>query len=337
MRNNELTISWGTLWKVLFMLALGALIFVTKKILLAFLLSIVISSALDPIVSWLSKKGIPRLVGTLIVFIAMGGIIAVVLYAIIPLALLELTNLLENFAEVTGNLLGISAPALDFFGIDGSSIKGLESLVLKGGSSLLGTASSLLGGLALMLAILILSFYLTVGRDGVERFLRSIIPAKYEEGVLNIYDRIRKRIGKWLQIQLFLSLMMGVAVFIGLWILGVKYNLILAVFAAIFELIPIVGPIFAGALAVLVAVSDSFALAIYTLILFLVIQQLESYVIVPVVLKRAVGLHPVVIILSLMLGAEIAGVVGLILAVPAAFLVEEIIDDLASRRKKPSG
>jgi predicted PurR-regulated permease PerM len=128
--------------------------------------------------------------------------------------------------------------------------------------------------------------------------------------------------------------MIGVAAFIGLWILGVKYSLVLAILAAVFELVPVVGPIFAGAMAVLVALSDSVTLGIYTMSMFLIIQQMESSVVVPVVMRRAVGLHPVVIILALLIGAKIAGFIGIILAIPTAFLVEEIIENYTLSRKR---
>jgi len=265
---------------------------------------------------------------------AFGGIIAFIVYALVPLAVIELNNLVLNFNEIATSFFGTSSDVLSFFGIERTDVNEINGVFNKNTSTLLGTASKLLGGVALIFAVFILSFYLTVSRDGVEKFLRSIIPQKYEDGVLDVYSKVRKRIGRWLQIQLFLSLMIGFAVFIGLWILGVKYSLVLAILAAVFELIPAVGPIFAGSLAILVALSDSFLLAFYVFLMFVLIQQLENYVVVPVVLKKTIGLHPVVIILSLMIGVKVAGFVGLVLAVPAAFLVEEIIENLASRRKK---
>ncbi len=332
----SVTVSWTTLWRIFFMLVLAVVLYLAKDILLAFLLAIVISTALDPLVSLLEKKSIPRIIGTLLVFIMFGGLFAVLIYTVVPLAILESSKLLDNIGGLASSIFGASSQRVQMLQSVNQNLNNIGYLLLSGGGSILDAATALIGGAALVISIFVLSFYLTIGRDGVERFLRSVIPEQYEESVLNIYERVRRRTGRWFQVQLFLSLMMGCAVFIGLWILGVKYSLVLAILAAFFELVPIVGPIFAGSVAVLIALSDSLILGIYTLLMFLVIQQIESHIIIPVVMRRSVGLHPVVVIVSLLIGAQVAGFTGFILAIPAAFLTEEIIDDLASRRRKPS-
>jgi len=179
-------------------------------------------------------------------------------------------------------------------------------------------------------ATLVMSFYLTASRDGVKKFLVAIFPDAMETKVISIYNRTKARIGKWFQAQLFLSLIVGLLVFVGLSLLGVKYILVLAVIAGLLEIVPIVGPIFAGALAVSIALTESLPLAIYTLILFLVIQQLENNVLVPLVMRRRTGVHPVMIMVSILAGAQIAGLVGIMLAVPAAVFVQEMADEWMS-------
>lgn len=335
MERLSVSVSWITLWRIFFMVALASIFYAAKDILLSFLLALVLSTALDPFVSWFERKRLPRIIGTLIIFILFGGLFALLLYTIIPLALLEFNNLLKNLGGVTASLFGSSSQrGAQVLRLLNQNLENIGAILLSGGGSVLDAAALLIGGATLVLSVFILSFYLTVSRDGVEKFLISITPEQYEEAVLKVYERVRYRTGRWFQTQIFLSLMMGVAVFIGLWILGVKYSLILAVLAAVFELVPIVGPIFAGAIAVLVALADSALLGVYTLLMFLIIQQMESSVVVPVVMKRAVGLHPAVIILALLIGAKIAGFVGIILAIPTAFLAEEIIESYAAGRKR---
>ena len=94
------------------------------------------------------------------------------------------------------------------------------------------------------------------------------------------------------------------------------------------------GPIFAGSIAVLVALADSPMLALYTLLIFVVIQQMESQLVVPVVMRRAIGVHPVVILMSLLLGAKLAGFLGLIIAVPTAVILQEFLDDWSLRKMR---
>ena len=117
-------------------------------------------------------------------------------------------------------------------------------------------------------------------------------------------------------------------VFSGLWILGVKYSLILAIFAAVFELVPVVGPVFAGSLAVVAGLSQSINLGIYVLLFFLVIQQLENNFIVPQVMKRAVGLNPVIIILAVSVGGKLLGIPGALLAVPIVVVIQIVVEEV---------
>jgi predicted PurR-regulated permease PerM len=138
---------------------------------------------------------------------------------------------------------------------------------------------------------------------------------------------VRRKISLWFRGQLLLSLIIGLAVFIGLWILGVKYSLVLGIAAGLFELIPYVGPIFSGSMAVLFALTESVTLGMYALILFIVIQQIESHLLIPTVMGRTTNLNPVIVLVSLLMGGKIFGLIGVILAVPLAVLVQEMLRD----------
>ena len=333
MDSKGITISWGTLWRVLMMIALTAVLFIARDILVALFLAIVISSALDPLVTWLEKRKIPRILGTLALYILLIFFIALLAYAIIPIALAEFNTLLGSVGKYSGTVFEF----IDTSGLIESinqSLAKVTNLLLSGSTSLLDIGTRFLGGLTATLSVFVLSFYLTVGRDGVERFLITVLPAVYEQKILDLYGRIRKKIGRWLGGQIVLSVGVGLITFIGLWILGVKYSLILGILAGIFELVPYVGPIFSGSISVLVGLSNSLSLAFYVLILFIIIQQLENHVLVPAVTNLTTSLEPVVILISLLIGAQVFGFVGLILAVPAAVLLQEIINDWSAAKAR---
>ena len=184
---------------------------------------------------------------------------------------------------------------------------------------------------------MILAFYLTVGQDGVERFLVAVLPAAYEDTAIDLYLKTRNKIGHWLKGQVLLSLVVGFIVFLGLSLLGVKYALLLGILAGLFEIVPFVGPIFSGGIAVLVAMSGSLALAGYTLILFVVIQQLENGVLVPLVMNYTTKINPTVLLIALLIGSKAFGFTGLILAVPAAVFFQEVVNAWAVSKKKRRG
>jgi len=316
---------------LLFVLAL----FWARQALIILFLAIVISSSIDGLVSWLQRKKIPRIFGTLLIFLVALTILALLLYTLIPIAIFELQSLLGNLKKIEIPIFG----ALDisqFVGIDKylGNLGNLADVLFSGGASFLNIVAAVFGNLALIIATLILSFYLTVNRAGVEKFLRIILPIIYEDYIVGIYLRARKKMGRWLQGQILLMLVVGAATTIGLWILGVKYSLILGILAGVLEIVPIVGPIFSGTIAFLVAISESWILGLYVIILFLVIQQAESHLLIPLIMRKTVGISPVVVVIALLAGSQIAGLVGIILAVPTAVVLQEVIEDWERKKLK---
>ncbi|PIU98827.1 hypothetical protein COS60_00935, partial [Candidatus Wolfebacteria bacterium CG03_land_8_20_14_0_80_39_317] len=297
--SNE--ISWTTLWRIFLMLLFVLALFWARQALIILFLAIVISSSIDGLVSWLQRKKIPRIFGTLLIFLVALTILALLLYTLIPIAIFELQSLLGNLKKIEIPIFG----ALDisqFVGIDKylGNLGNLADVLFSGGASFLNIVAAVFGNLALIIVTLILSFYLTVNRAGVEKFLRIILPIIYEDYIVGIYLRARKKMGRWLQGQILLMLVVGAATTIGLWILGVKYSLILGILAGVLEIVPIVGPIFSGTIAFLVAISESWILGLYVIILFLVIQQAESHLLIPLIMRKTVGISPVVVVIALL-------------------------------------
>lgn len=338
MKDNQISleISWNSLWRVVAIIILISFLFFAKNVIVGVILAIVISSAIDPMVSFLERKKIPRILGTLGIFIVVITVLAMVLYTVVPIALSELNILINHLSEIDAPILGVKE-ASEIIRAFNESIGKLANLLISGSTSMLYAVSNFLGGLALTFSVFVLSFYLTVDRDGVENFLKSILPPGYEDLVLNIYFKTRKKIGKWLQGQIFLSLSIGFSVFLGLWLLGVKYSLILGILAGFLEIIPYVGPILAGAIAFLMGISQSFMMGVWVLILFLVIQQLEGQLLIPIFMKMTTDLHPAVVLVSLLIGGELLGFVGLILAVPAAVLAQEMLNHWSTLKLKQKG
>jgi len=331
--SNE--ISWTTLWRIFLMLLFVLALFWARQALIILFLAIVISSSIDGLVSWLQRKKIPRIFGTLLIFLVALTILALLLYTLIPIAIFELQSLLGNLKKIEIPIFG----ALDisqFVGIDKylGNLGNLADVLFSGGASFLNIVAAVFGNLALIITTLILSFYLTVNRAGVEKFLRIILPIIYEDYIVGIYLRARKKMGRWLQGQILLMLVVGAATTIGLWILGVKYSLILGILAGVLEIVPIVGPIFSGTIAFLVAISESWILGLYVIILFLVIQQAESHLLIPLIMRKTVGISPVVVVIALLAGSQIAGLVGIILAVPTAVVLQEVIEDWGRKKLK---
>lgn len=333
MEHKTIEITWSSLWKIFFMLVLTVALFLAREILLLVFLAIVISSALDAPVTFFQNRKIPRIFGTLFLFLAIFGVLAAVLYVIIPVSIIELKGFMESLRGLKIPVIGsLDAPHLAQKLNKG--FDGLTDVLFSGGVSVIDAAASIFGNIIMTIAVFVLSFYLTIDRSGVEKFLRAILPINQEEEVIDIYYRVRKRLGLWLRGQFVLMIAIGLSFFLGLWFLGVKYSLILGLLAGILEIVPIAGPVFAGALAFLAAVSQSFALGLYTLIFFFIIQQIESHFLVPFVMKKTVGINPVIVVIAILAGSQIAGFVGVILAVPTAVIFQEMLADWEKQKMK---
>jgi predicted PurR-regulated permease PerM len=176
---------------------------------------------------------------------------------------------------------------------------------------------------------LVLSFYFAVQERGIDDFLRIITPTRRHTYILDLWKRAQHKIGRWLQGQLLLSLIVGVMLFIGLVLMDVRYALLLALVAAVLELIPVFGSILAAVPAVAIAFIDVGTMkALWVIVLYIVVNQIEGNVIYPWVVQKVVGVPPLVVILAIIAGFQLAGFLGVLIAVPIAAAVQEWVGDV---------
>ncbi len=328
-------ITWTTLWKILFFIVLVAIMYQGRQILLGLFLAIIISSALEGLISLLERIGLPRSVSVIFIFLIIVFLVVLVVYSLAPLVIVELNSIFT--AGNGGSATGIGA-------ILGSKISGsISNVVSQFSSNFFASSSSpfdlfsnAIGSVGLAVAVILSSFYLSLSKDGVERFIKVVIPPDYEAVTLDIYERSRRLIGTWARTQILLTLIFGFTVWAGLSLLGVKYALLIGAIAGVFELVPFVGPFLSGAIAVIAALTTSTSLAIYTLIFFVIAEQFEANVLVPVLNQQIVGIHPVIVIVALLMGAEIGGILGIVIAVPAAGIFQEVVQQWSIRKRTPA-
>ncbi len=334
MEKRVVQISWAALWRVFIFLLLAIVLFMGRNLILALFLALVVSSGLEPLISFLEKRRIPRTLAVIAIFLAGALFLALLVYFIIPFILVDVSTLLSgNNQLLIGRILSPLKGTAAGNSVS-SALNQIAGQYLSQNSSPLDFFSQALGGAVLGVTVLISSFYLSLTSDGVERFIRAVFPGHADTRVLKIYHRARRKIGFWFQSQLFLTLIMSLLVWIALAVLGVKHAFVLGIIAGILELMPFVGPIISGALAVLIAITTSATLGFYTLLVFLVIQQFEGHFLVPLVTKRAVDLHPVIVIISLLIGLEINGILGALVAVPLAAVLQEIVEARAAESER---
>lgn len=341
----SITITAGAIIKIIFLLLMLYFAFIIKDLLLVLLASVVIASSVEPGTKWLMKRKLPRIISVMTIYIGVILIITTLLYYFIPPLVSDTSQLvnqlpqyLEELTISAGEFNSIPA-AQEFLGGLTDSFKDVDFLSSFGSNvsgatfGFLTTASAVFGGVMSFLLIIVLSFYLAVQEDGVANFLRIIVPIQYEKYILDLWKRSQRKIGLWMQGQLILGVIIGVLTYLGLSILGVENALLLAVVAALFELIPVFGPILAAVPAAAFGfLQGGLTLGFLIIGLYVIIQQFESQLIHPLVVKKIIGIPALIAIVALIIGAQIAGFLGIILSVPLAAVLMEYLGDVEKNK-----
>ena len=335
MNNSQtINISTSTVFRIILIILGLVFLYLIRDILIIVFLSVVIAAAINGPVSWLQRHKIHRLLGVIFIYLSVLLLVGLIVTLIFPPLSEQIKQLAAHFPEITGKI-GLSVQ--EWYGhyqAQGDLQGFLDNLgnkLAQAASSVFATTISFFGGLFSAVIILVISFYLAVQEKGAKKFLISLTPEEHQSYISDLIGRIEGKIGGWLRGQLLLMLIIGCLTFIGLYFLGIKYVLILALIAAILEIIPYIGPIIAAIPAVILAFFQAPFLALLVLLLYIVIQQLENYIIAPQVMRKTVGLNPIVIIIVMLIGAKLAGVLGLILAVPLAAAVAEFLKDFQKK------
>ncbi len=331
----------GSIVKVISIVILFALIFVLRDLVLVLLMSIVIASAIEPATQWFVKRKIPRLFAVIIIYVILFAcLVGIVFFLLLPL-LSELIDFLKNFpayfnassvlSSISSNEFLSSQPIVAGLtsGVGIEQIIGdITSVITSISSNAFGTIATVFGGIFSFLLIAIISFYLSVEEDGVGKFLKAIAPLRHEKYVLSLWTRSQNKIGRWMQGQLVLAVIVGMLVYLGLLLIGMPNALLLAFLAGVFEIIPLFGPILSAIPAIMIAfATGGLSFAVLTAGFYLIIHQFENQLIYPLVVKKVVGVSPIVSIIALFAGWQLVGLFGLFLSVPVAAIIIEFFDD----------
>lgn len=320
----RVTISTYTLIKILGVLLALYFAYLIRDVLVIIFTTVIFASAIDPWVDWMQKMKIPRAVGILFIYLVLLLVVGLSVYLIIPpmaTQFAQLANDLPAYADKIGGLLsGFRDYSLTNSWLTNlaSSLGNVSGSLPTAASSIVSSIFNFFGGVFSFILVLVITFYLIVQENLVRKLLWSLTPEKNQAYVMDVFKRMQHKLGLWLRGQLVLCLVIFALTYIGLSILGVKYALVLALIAGTTEFIPYLGPIIGAVPAVFLAFTQSPMLALFVIILYIVVQQIENNLLVPKIMEKAVGLNPIVSIVVLMIGFSVGGILGAILSIPVA-------------------
>ena len=339
MEKRQIDISTGIIFRaVLIILALWFLYLVRDVIALIFV-SILIVSAIDPAVDFLQRKKIPRSLGVSIIYLAIIAVISLSVSFLIPPLMEQFQDFSQKLPKFMQAISGFTDSFKFYLGNENTT--GTQQAI----SGLGGEFSSLSGkiftrtvgffsGFISVIVILAMAFYMAVKENGIKNFIISVTPEKHKQYAAHLTEKIKVKMGKWMQGQLILMIIIFALDFIGLTLLKIPYALALAIFAGLMEVIPYLGPIISAIPGVIIGFTISPLTGFLAVLLYWLAQQFENYVVVPQVMKKAVGLNPITVIVAILIGIKLGGIFGAILAVPIAAAISVVTDDLM--KEKPA-
>lgn len=340
MKNQSfsITITPKSIVTIFVAILFGLALWKISNIILVILTAVVLASFVESIsIGLIRRLRLPRIVAVMGVYILVLGIFGALIALLVPTFTKEIGDL-SLIAGSGGTGIGGIFDTLKTVGSNTTSpfdlVNQLQGSFGELSGEVVATLQSAFGGIVNVVLVVVISFYLAIEERGVSQFLRAVTPLQYEEYVISVWQRTEYKIGAWFRGQLLQAVILAALTYLGLWVLGVPYALMLSVLAAVLGMIPF-GIVLAGIVALFVAyTAGGFQLLLFTFIWYTVLQQVENYILQPVIINRATGLPPLVVLLSVVIGVGLLGFLGLILAIPVAVVFMELIRDYEADKKE---
>jgi predicted PurR-regulated permease PerM len=330
-----LDISWQTILKISITGLAFYILFLTRDFLVWFLFALILSILFNPGVDFLQKRRVPRAMAVIFIYLAVFGILSLSIYSVVPVFIVEVQQFSQGlpsyFEKISPPLRGLGFEA---FGNLESFITALD-MQLKGmAANIFNALFSIFGGIFATLFVITVAIFLSLEEKAIEKAIALFFPKKYEAYALSVWEKSQRQVSGWFGVRVLGSVFVGVSTYIALLLFNVKYPFSLALLAGVLEFIPIVGPLVAGVVAFVLVAADSLLKAIFVLIFFVLVQQVEGNILTPVLTRKFIGLPPALVLVALAVGAKLWGIMGAILTIPLAGIIFEFLKDFLRKRRE---
>jgi len=303
-----------------------------------FFLGLVIAAAMRPGIEWLHARRVPRSVGLAVHYLVLAGVVALFLWLVVPRAVDQVGQALGG---VPTSRNALDKATRNSTGIKHTILRALQKRLKKlpAASSLVHASVSVTKTAFEVLIAIFFTFavaaYWIFERDRARRVVLSLVAREHRKTIRDTWDLIDAKLGAFVRGQLVLIAFVGTVLSLAFWAIGVPFWLLLGIFAGVVEIIPIVGPLTAGGVAIGVGLTDSWQIALAAGLAVLVVRLVEDYIVVPKVLGHAVGLSPLVVLVSVTAIGLLLGGIYVLLAVPIAAVLVTLVDVIV-RDKDPA-
>ncbi|MCK4635351.1 MAG: AI-2E family transporter [Candidatus Moranbacteria bacterium] len=320
---KKIDISLNIILRVLMVVIIVAFLYMIKDVIALFLVAVIITASLNPVIRKIQTFHCSRTLAVAFVYVVFFTGIGLIISSIAPSLINQFEEFFAKLPELTTNFIPDSFNVSDKI----SSINLEKNFI----SSLGGIFSDFVTGVISVLAVISMSFYMSLQENGLKQAIITVTPKKYEKYAISLIDRIYRSFGRWMIGQLITMVFVSILYYIVLSVMGVPFAIVLALLGGLLEIIPYFGPIIASVPAIVLGFSESSTVGLIILVAYLLINLIENYFLVPKIMNKAVGLNPVVVILALLIGVRLGGMIGLFLAVPLAGAISVFVKDFLNK------
>jgi len=313
---RKIDISHKTIiFTVLFLLGLGLLYFI-REIILELFVAFLLMTILDPLVNLFARLKIHRSLSVIITYILVLGVFGGVVALITPALVQQTTNFVSAFPTYLSNI-----------GLNSSETAGITSGILNQIGGVLNFTFSVFSNFISVITILVFAFYMLMGYSGMRDQIVLLLGQEKGQRVSKLIIAIEERLGKWSRGELLLMLVVAIGNYLGFLLLKIPFALPLAVLTGIFEIVPVLGPIISAVPAILIGFGISPLTGVGAAAVAFLVNQLENYVLVPKIMQKSAGVSPLLVLISITIGAKLAGVMGVIIAVPFVIMLQVFLKE----------
>jgi predicted PurR-regulated permease PerM len=333
---------------ILLVVLVAWLLIQVRSTLVLLIIGILFAAAIEPLVNRLRRRGLKRGQAILLIYAGLLTAVFLALLLAVPEIVRQTTSLIDNIPDILQSARERAAE-IKSTAIRNAALRGINEVNdfyidtrTNPDAGLASNAAIVLlttvgGALASIVTVLVVAFYWLTEKSTIKQVVLRKVSAGQRDRAFTIWEEIERRIGGWARGQMTLCLVIGVISTAGYLALGLKYWVALGLWAGFTELIPFIGPILGGAAAFVVALTDSWQKALIVVAFVVVLQQLESAVLVPRVMRSSVGMSPLTVILAVLVGTTLNGPLGAILAIPIGAAVQAIIQELVRDQVDQAG
>lgn len=329
---KKIDISWRAIFKIVLVILLFYVVFLLKSILGWIFLGLSLSILINPLIDFLK---INRVAASVLVYFILVSILGLFIYLVIPPLITEV----QSFSSVFNDYFNKIPAFLNQLGLDsfqsfydlGASFK---EILIKISSNIFNVFASLFGSIFAVVTVFTLALFFSIEKSNIVNGIKMIVPKRFEDQTLDRWEKSQKHVIGWFGSRIISCIFIGLTTFAICLFLNIKFALMWGLLAGVLNIIPMIGPIISGVALSLFILIESVPKAIAIIVFSIIIQQIESNILMPILTKKMNGLPMSLVLISVLVGGALWGIIGAILAIPVTGIIFEVVKDYFKSKKQ---